>query len=79
MQHTQQFSDNSYLANGSRNQGRNDAHNIVGDVYLGNRYGKKRNSYKSPSNYHSVVQRLTKGPLETAENRIVMENKSYDL
>jgi len=59
--------------------GRNDASNIIGHVYVGSACQKALHSTsRSPKNYHEVVQRLTKGPLEIAEQRVALENQSFD-
>ena len=55
-------------------RGRNNPNNILGDVFV----GKSGKTGEKP-HYSDVVRRLTSGPLEQAEKRIVMENKSYDL
>ena len=59
--------------------GREDVNNIIKDEYVGR---KKQNTVRSQSNtnnYQQVVERLTRQPLARAEQRVVMENKSYDL
>ena len=55
-------------------RGRNNPNNILGDVFV----GKSGKTGEKPHNT-DVFRRLTSGPLENAEKRIVMENKSYDL
>ena len=66
----------SYVMNNSGGgvQGRNNPNNILGDEFV----GKSGKTGEKP-HYTDVVRRLTSGPLEVAEKRIVMENKSYDL
>ena len=58
--------------------GRDNPHNILGHRAMG--AIKKNHVYsKSPTNYKQVVDRLTKGPLFLAEQKVAMENQSYNL
>ena len=62
-------------------KGRDDPANILGHVNI--KAGKLSKDATTmgakPGGYQSVVQRLTRKPLATAEKRVTIENQSFDL